>query len=247
MRLIQTAAAVQRRSQFFVWAQSYLHPLIPHELLVCAAYQRRRRELEFESFQNVALAPPLLDAFETASAALSRVAVDRWIAAVGRAVVIELDRLPPAVSETQAEALRRADVKELLVHGVARPQRPAELESVFIFAALGRRWDPGHRQVLELVLPHLHATYVRVQATEREMGLAPAIKPAATEREISPITERERQILGWVREGKSNAEIALQLDISALTVKNHVQKILRKLGAANRAQAVACAMTRSLL
>jgi DNA-binding NarL/FixJ family response regulator len=50
-----------------------------------------------------------------------------------------------------------------------------------------------------------------------------------------------------VREGKSNVEIASLLGISALTVKNHVQKILRKVGAANRAQAVAKAMEAQLL
>jgi len=37
------------------------------------------------------------------------------------------------------------------------------------------------------------------------------------------------------------------LNISPFTVKNHVQKILRKLGAANRAQALACAMNQHLL
>jgi DNA-binding CsgD family transcriptional regulator len=46
-------------------------------------------------------------------------------------------------------------------------------------------------------------------------------------------------VLNWVREGKTNQEIAQILDISPLTVKNHVQKILRKLKVTNRAQAVA--------
>ena len=50
-----------------------------------------------------------------------------------------------------------------------------------------------------------------------------------------------------MREGKSNQQIGDQLGISVLTVKNHVQKILRKLGASNRAQAVAMAMTQNLL
>ena len=61
------------------------------------------------------------------------------------------------------------------------------------------------------------------------------------------ISEREEQVLIWVREGMSNQEIGVQLGISPLTVKNHVQKILRKLGATNRAQAVARAMSMNLL
>lgn len=46
-------------------------------------------------------------------------------------------------------------------------------------------------------------------------------------------------MLDWVREGKTNQEIGQILDISPLTVKNHIQKILRKLDVTNRAQAVA--------
>ena len=60
---------------------------------------------------------------------------------------------------------------------------------------------------------------------------------ASAVREI--LTAREIEILNWVEKGKSNNEIAQILSISHLTVKNHVQKILRKLNVQNRAQAVA--------
>jgi DNA-binding CsgD family transcriptional regulator len=42
----------------------------------------------------------------------------------------------------------------------------------------------------------------------------------------------------WICKGKTNQEIGLILDISAFTVKNHVQRIFRKLDVVNRAQAV---------
>jgi DNA-binding CsgD family transcriptional regulator len=61
------------------------------------------------------------------------------------------------------------------------------------------------------------------------------------------VTAREAQILSWVRAGMNNQQIGVELGISALTVKNHVQKILRKLGASNRAHAVALAMQWRLL
>ncbi|MFX6645087.1 LuxR C-terminal-related transcriptional regulator, partial [Acinetobacter baumannii] len=63
----------------------------------------------------------------------------------------------------------------------------------------------------------------------------------ANGRYSSPLTlsARELQVLDWVREGKTNHEIGQILDISPLTVKNHIQKILRKLDVTNRAQAVA--------
>ena len=51
-------------------------------------------------------------------------------------------------------------------------------------------------------------------------------------------SEREREIMDWVRKGKTNQEIGTILDISAFTVKNHLQRIFKKLGVFNRTQAV---------
>ena len=50
-----------------------------------------------------------------------------------------------------------------------------------------------------------------------------------------------------MREGKSNQEIGTILGISPLTVKNHVQKILKKLRVQNRAQAVGKAIALRLI
>jgi len=53
------------------------------------------------------------------------------------------------------------------------------------------------------------------------------------------LSTRQLEILGLVAEGLSNAEIASRLYLTESTVKWHVRKILRALGVANRAQAVA--------
>ncbi len=52
------------------------------------------------------------------------------------------------------------------------------------------------------------------------------------------LTEREREVLGLIAEGKGNAEIARALDISGKTVRNHVSNIFSKLQVADRAQAI---------
>ena len=54
----------------------------------------------------------------------------------------------------------------------------------------------------------------------------------------TPLTARERQVIELVSAGATNQEIANALVISESTVKSHVKHILRKLGAANRAEAV---------
>ena len=61
------------------------------------------------------------------------------------------------------------------------------------------------------------------------------------------LTDRELEVLDLLAEGLSNAEIAQQLTISTSTAKHHVRAILSKLGAANRAEAVALAMQHDLI
>lgn len=100
------------------------------------------------------------------------------------------------------------------------------------FALFGLPMKPGarHAYFLELLLPHLHLALLRL-----DQPAVPRNAAGAAERAL---TARESEIMHWLREGKSNYEIACILGLSALTVKNHLQRIYRTLGVSNRTQAV---------
>jgi transcriptional regulator EpsA len=125
----------------------------------------------------------------------------------------------------------RLHLDDILAHGL--PDLHGRTSTFFAFSRVTGGIKEQHRTALELVLPYLHAAWVRSQheadreAREGTLVLAPEI-----------LTSRQVEILNWVQHGKSNSEIAQILNISHLTVKNHVQKILRKLNVQNRAQAV---------
>ncbi|MGQ0548890.1 MAG: response regulator [Armatimonadota bacterium] len=61
------------------------------------------------------------------------------------------------------------------------------------------------------------------------------------------LTAREREVLRLVADGRSTKQIARSLAITERTVKFHIASIMNKLGADNRAQAVALATRRGLL
>lgn len=61
------------------------------------------------------------------------------------------------------------------------------------------------------------------------------------------LTERELEVLAGMCEGQSNAEIGRGLYLSEDTVKTHARRLFRKLGAADRAHAVAIALRRGLV
>ncbi|WP_310739404.1 response regulator transcription factor [Microbispora sp. H10830] len=62
--------------------------------------------------------------------------------------------------------------------------------------------------------------------------------PGEARARLSALTEREREVVGWVAAGLSNDEIALRLVVSAATVRTHVGRAMTKLGARDRAQLV---------
>lgn len=250
VRVIEAGPAIRRRYQFFVWMQNHVHVLLPHVLAVCGSWQRQRRELVFEVFNSVAVPGSTLAALSGTAPALMTQAARAWVGNERRAFGMSTRSDNAALAELRAE-LAAAGLGHFVMHGVARPQRPNELESLFLLAGPEPTLAAELAVRFELLLPHLHTTYLRVQDTERNLAApARAAAQAASGPEpgpVSQITDREKEILRWVREGKSNQQIGDVLGISALTVKNHVQKILRKLGAANRAQAVAIAMSARLL
>jgi len=72
---------------------------------------------------------------------------------------------------------------------------------------------------------------------DRMMNFFSASRTVILQETFSDLTEREREILVLIGQGKINAAIADELTISVKTVRNHVSNIFNKLQVADRAQA----------
>lgn len=127
--------------------------------------------------------------------------------------------LPVEVREWLAEEARRAATEELAV----RPPVPLRVERPEGVYRLEFR--PGGERVLPVVL-------VRWMSRQAAGGGSGALTP------------REEEVLAWVAEGKTNAEIGVILGASKRTVDKHVERVLRKLGVETRAAALRLVLER---
>jgi len=81
-----------------------------------------------------------------------------------------------------------------------------------------------------------------------ERVFSPEIRKTIAKDPNPPVlTERQKEILRFVTSGLRNSDVARQLGISADAVKQHLNAICNKLGAVNRAEAVAIALRKQLL
>ncbi|WP_366937344.1 response regulator transcription factor [Alicyclobacillus sp.] len=79
----------------------------------------------------------------------------------------------------------------------------------------------------------------RVRPRIQEGGAREGRRELTTSAAAQRLTAREREVAELVRTGATNREIAARLFISEYTVKNHIKRILAKLGLANRVQLAA--------
>ncbi|MDO8426944.1 MAG: LuxR C-terminal-related transcriptional regulator, partial [Deltaproteobacteria bacterium] len=100
--------------------------------------------------------------------------------------------------------------------------------SLFSFSGKGRWFSKREMDILSTVGPHIHQALLRIFKAQQS--------PCGS------LSRREKEIVQWIKEGKTNWEISIILKISERTVKFHVQNIERKLNAVNKTHVVAILM-----
>jgi DNA-binding CsgD family transcriptional regulator len=93
------------------------------------------------------------------------------------------------------------------------------------------------RAVLEMLRPHLYRLEAYAALRRQLSEALRAQEDSAEPDPYAELTSREREIVELVAEGKTNAQIAVQLWIAPCTVKKHLEHIYSKLGVGRRTAA----------
>jgi transcriptional regulator EpsA len=236
---LDAALRVYTRSQFFNWTQGLLQSLVPHEVLICAQGGAGAQALRVDSFSSLVPDAALFGELFQRDAAAAGL-LKAWQERGDLPVNCRAQQGAALCGGPLARELERLGTTQILAHGSRGAD--GQLAAFFVFAC--RPGGAGEKEayLLQLALPSLHFAWTRARA---EGGMAPGGRNGAADAGV--LTLRELEILRWIYLGKSNFEVGAILRISPLTVKNHVQKILRKLNVVNRTQAVGKALESRLL
>lgn len=232
---LNAALRVRKRGQLFLWAQGELQSLIPHELLLCA--ERLSREDRLRYRVDILSREPLEDEPQM------RLTLERG--AFMKALAETCRKSPSSVWFAEPGELTRApgsprwlEDMHLAWHGIIDGH--GAVSSFFVLVSPAPFERERHGRYLELLVPHLACAFARANFA--------AGKSQPEEQSVGALlTGRQLQILRYVRQGRSNGEIGSLLDISPLTVKNHLRVVLRKLNAQNRTQAVSFGIEQRLI
>jgi transcriptional regulator EpsA len=229
---LDASLRVHSRAHFFSWTQGLLQSLIRHELLICTQCHGKPPAFRADGFSMASPESTQLSDLFVRDASVAPALLKTWEERRFQPVVLDVRETAFGSGAFQRE-LERIGATQLLSHGVHDADGRAV--SLFTFACRPGSIAPRQSYLAQILAPAMHAAWVRTQVT-RAAGTA----------DKSPgqnvLTVREQDILKWIYLGKSNFEIGAILKISPLTVKNHVQKILRKLNVVNRTQAIGKAL-----
>lgn len=251
MEIIHNSLAIKSHRELLHWLQGGVQELVPHTVLIAAwgnfvsgqiflDVVSPLPSLRTTSVSTGLVLPFLLRTFET------------WKKAGSEPVSFPLgsgafDNEAPGMADNAA-AKDLSPMRWVVVHGM-RDER-GDTECLYVFLKDALFVDLFDAKGVELLLPFVDAAFRRVShlPTQRfitpehaelvDVTQQPDTLHVTPPRAFDGLTLREQEIMRWVSLGKSNPEIGRILCVSPVTVRNHLYRIFRKLGAINRAQAV---------
>ncbi len=236
-KVVQEAVDIRSHYELLQWLQGDLQSFLPHEIMIAAWGDFHLGLIRHDIVSNLPgirtdhfspqhLHPCLIKMF------------NHWISADKKTFSLAADKTGVMLGENGIECELGDGLKEMrstLIHGISDER--GRHDCLYAMLSTQAVYDERAENALQIMLPYIDTALRQVAPPVRQgVKLQPQNTVPGSGDEL--LSLREMEIMNWVRMGKTNSEIGQILDISAFTVKNHMQRIFKKLGAYNRTQAV---------
>jgi transcriptional regulator EpsA len=228
---------LERHADLLHWLQGDVQQYIPHDIFLAAWGDFQQGAVRHDILSPLPGARSYGVGTDSLPFILGKFH-DLWTAAGRRPCMADFrtleyllgsDCLPASFSGE----LRR--MRSVLIHGFCDERSGHDCLYVLLDEGIIPAQPAG--AALEVLMPFIDATLRQMAHLPQQRNL-PAKPVKSLQEDSCGLSEREAQIMAWVAMGKTNSEIGTILNISGLTVKNHMQRIFRKLDVYSRAQAV---------
>lgn len=243
--IIEDASHIQRHADFFDWMQSSVTEIIPHETLVVAWGDFENETIDNRLSYDVSSCAQGLSTREVwkhsedVDACLTALYL-RW--KEGDRQWFILDDLNETDSALNLKAIfpqHLQNVNSALIYGISDLRGGNDCLYVF----LGKNsLAEVNDAAISLLVPYVDHTLRRVKHLVKPDEMAYAISSL----NFNGLSDRELEVIEWIKFGKTNEEIGMILSISQNTVKSHIKRIFQKLNVSKRAQAIAMLATMEL-
>jgi transcriptional regulator EpsA len=229
MRVLVECTSVQDADEFTRMVEGSLREVLPHESMLCGIGGISRQGNHIRKILSVDYPLAYFEPLQGEDGRLDSPLMKRWRDTL-EPQLFQSGRDDHLYAADWVRLFNQYELRNTIAHGVL--DLGGVFSSFFIFSRMPGEIGPQHAFLMKLLTPHLHFALARVLATVGDYH-------GTLGKSRKALSERQRDILHWLEEGKTNWEIAKILELSELNVKYHIDQIFLKLEVRSRAHAVA--------
>lgn len=240
IELIHESLRIKTHLQLFLWLQGRLQQHLPHDILIAAWGDFSIGLIYFDVISALPGVRTEKINKDNLTRFLKRL-FTYWESNGCTPSLLSMEECINLMGETGCEVIAQnfSNMKCVLVHAIKDFR--GRHDCLYMLLSKAKTHPKRVCTMFEALLPYIDTSLRKVPHLPKQVPNA-ALTGDPREPGIdsfSGVTPREAEIMRLVRVGKTNNEIGKILDISAFTVKNHLQRIFKKFNVGSRTQAVA--------
>jgi DNA-binding CsgD family transcriptional regulator len=223
-KLTILAGDVYTRAQLREWVRGPLREVLPHQHTLLAFGRRHSLGIKLHDLVAVDLPESYMAAIQDAPDVLESPALERWFI-LREPIRISADMLFPQYGAKWSDNFQLHGMRDVIVDG--HLERGATSVTLLKLYNCSPQVVASLSVIRETLFATLNETWARIAQVEAltrtdKLKIVQALSPA------------EKEIIYWLKFGKTNSEIAQILGKSEHTIKTQIHKTLIKTGAVNR-------------
>jgi len=239
-RVVSHAVTLRSHFDMLIWLQGDIQRYLPHDIMVASWGDFATGSVHHDVISALE-GVRSLDSTAAQITPLMQQLYLRWSGYGNKPFGLTVGESGFVLNDTGFQsALGKAmqQMRSAMVHGINDER--SNHHSLYVSFSVREQFESTERGAMAMILPYIDNALRQVAHLPHQAPVPVNVASTLDRRLIKEhdLTDREVEILDWTAMGKTNPEIGNILDISAFTVKNHLQRVFKKLNVSNRAQAV---------